>query len=77
MTWLALAGAVASVIGAFYYLRIVFYMYFGKETDGVESRMDPIAWVALMAASAMMLLGIVNLFGIEPAAAIAAEALVR
>lgn len=77
MTWLALAGAVASVIGAFYYLRIVFYMYFGKETDGVESRMDPIAWVALMAAAAMMLLGIVNLFGIEPAAAIAAEALVR
>jgi NADH-quinone oxidoreductase subunit N len=29
MTWLAVAGVVASVIGAFYYLRIVYYMYFG------------------------------------------------
>jgi NADH-quinone oxidoreductase subunit N len=27
MAWLAVAGVVASVIGAFYYLRIVFYMY--------------------------------------------------
>lgn len=77
MTWLAIAGAVASVIGAFYYLRIVFYMYFGRETEGVESRMVPVQWVLLMGAAAVMVLGIVNLFGIDPAAAIAAEALVR
>ena len=31
----------------------------------------------LMGVAAIMLLGIVNLFGIEPAAAMAAEALVR
>jgi len=77
MTWLALAGAVASVIGAFYYLRIVFFMYFGKETEGVESRMAPAQWAMLVAVSIIMVVGIVNLFGIEPAAAIAAEALVR
>ena len=77
MTWLALAGAVASVIGAFYYLRIVFYMYFGKETEGVESRMAPAQWAMLVAVAVIMVVGIVNLFGIEPAAAIAAEALVR
>ncbi|MDZ4093761.1 MAG: NADH-quinone oxidoreductase subunit NuoN [Paracoccaceae bacterium] len=77
MTWLAIAGAVASVIGAFYYLRIVFYMYFGQETEGVESRMVPVQWLMLMGAAALMVLGIVNLFGIDPAAAVAAEALVR
>lgn len=76
MTWLALAGAVASVIGAFYYLRIVFFMYFGKETDAVESRMVPVQWLALMAAAAIMVLGIVNLFGVDPLAAEAAKALV-
>ena len=30
LTWLALAGVVASVIGAFYYLRIVYFLYFGE-----------------------------------------------
>ncbi len=77
MGWLAVAGAVASVIGAFYYLRIVFYMYFGSETEPAQSRMSPVQWVVLMGVAAIMLLGVINLFGIEPAAAVAAEALVR
>lgn len=77
MAWLAVAGAVASVIGAFYYLRIVFFMYFGKEGEGVESRMVPVQWVMLMGSALVMVLGIINLFGIEPIAAIAAETLVR
>ena len=76
MAWLALAGAVASVIGAFYYLRIVFYMYFGAEVDGAESRMVPVQWLALVGVSAIMLLGIINFFGIEPAAIEAAKSLV-
>ena len=77
LTWLAVAGAVASVIGAFYYLRIVYFMYFGKETEGVESRMGMVQWLALIVVAAMMLVGAVNLFGIDPPAAVAAEALVR
>ena len=77
MTWLAVAGAVASVIGAFYYLRIVFYMYFGAEQEPADSRMAPVQWVVLVAVAAIMVLGIVNLFGIEPAAATAAQALVQ
>ncbi len=77
MVWLAVAGAVASVIGAFYYLRIVFFMYFGKEVEPVESRMSAVQWLALVGVAAIMLVGVVNLFGLEPVAAIAAEALVR
>ena len=75
MTWLAVAGAVASVIGAFYYLRIVYYMYFGAETEGATSRMSPVQWVVLMGVAVIMIVGIVNLFGVEPAALHAAEAL--
>lgn len=77
MVWLAVAGAVASVIGAFYYLRIVFFIYFGKDVEPAESNMAPVQWAIMVGVAAMMLLGIINLFGIEPAAAIAAEALVR
>jgi NADH-quinone oxidoreductase subunit N len=76
MTWLAIAGAVASVIGAFYYLRIVYLMYFGAEGEGVDSRMAPVQWVAMVACAIIMLAGLVNLFGIEALAASAAEALV-
>ncbi len=76
MVWLAVAGAVASVIGAFYYLRIVFFMYFGADRDGADSRMAPVQWVMLIAVAAAMLLGVINLFGIEPAALAAAQALV-
>ena len=76
MSWLAVAGVVASVIGAFYYLRIVFYMYFGAEQDGADSTMAPVQWFALMAVSVIMLAAIVNFFGIEPAAIAAAKSLV-
>ena len=77
MTWLATAGVIASVIGAFYYLRIVFFMYFGTEGEPLDTRMAPAPWLALMASAIIMLLGIVNMFGVEGAAAVAAEALVR
>jgi NADH-quinone oxidoreductase subunit N len=58
LAWLAVAGVIASVIGAFYYLRIVYYMYFGEE--GEDRRQDdPVAglWLLLMASAAAMLLG--------------------
>ncbi len=77
MIWLAVAAVIASVIGAFYYLRIIYYMYFGVENEGLETPMSPAAWTALMGAAAIMLLGVVNLFGVEGAAAVAAQALVN
>ena len=77
MTWLALAGAIASVIGAFYYLRLVYFMYFGREGEALDSRMAPAQWVLMMASAVIMLVGVVNLFGIEGPALAAAQALVR
>ena len=77
MAWLAIAGAVASVIGAFYYLRIVFYMYFGKEGEGLDARIGAVQWAALMGAAVIMVVGVINLFGVEGVAQVAAETLVR
>jgi NADH-quinone oxidoreductase subunit N len=77
LAWLAIAGVIASVIGAFYYLRIVYYMYFGDEGEELDGGKSPILWVMLMASAGAMLFGVVNLFGIEGAAAAAAATLVN
>ncbi|MBD3677754.1 MAG: NADH-quinone oxidoreductase subunit NuoN [Rhodobacteraceae bacterium] len=77
LAWLAVAGVIASVIGAFYYLRIVFYMYFGEDRDGIDGQMAPAAWVCLMGSAAIMVLGVINLFGVDGFALAAAETLVN
>ncbi|MDP5333735.1 MAG: NADH-quinone oxidoreductase subunit NuoN [Paracoccaceae bacterium] len=77
LAWLAIAGVIASVIGAFYYLRIVFFMYFGDEGEELDGGKSPVLWVMLMASAGAMLFGVVNLFGIEGAAAAAAATLVN
>ncbi|KPP85608.1 MAG: NADH-quinone oxidoreductase subunit N [Rhodobacteraceae bacterium HLUCCO07] len=77
LVWLAVAGVVASVIGAFYYLRIVYYMYFGEEGEALDRSRASVAGVLLMASAVVMVVGVVNLFGIETAARAAAAALVN
>ncbi|WP_368344085.1 NADH-quinone oxidoreductase subunit NuoN [Pelagovum sp. HNIBRBA483] len=77
LAWLAIAGVVASVIGAFYYLRIVYFMYFGESEEPLDGQMSPALWGALMISAAVMVFGVINLFGIEPLAAAAAETLVN
>ena len=75
--WLAVLGVVATVIGAFYYLRIVYLMYFGEEESPLDGAMGGTQWVVLVACAAIMVIGVVNFFGIDSAAAIAAETLIR
>lgn len=78
LAWLAVAGVIASVIGAYYYLRIVFFMYFGDESEeGVDAGGAPVLAGFLMASAAIMVLGIANMFGVETAAAAAAATLVN
>ncbi|MEI4470529.1 NADH-quinone oxidoreductase subunit NuoN [Frigidibacter sp. MR17.24] len=73
----AVLGVVASVIGAYYYLRIVYYLYFGTEGETLDGKMAAPQWLLLVGSAAVMLLGVFNLFGIDTVAAAAAEALVR
>ncbi|APE43133.1 NADH-quinone oxidoreductase subunit N [Sulfitobacter alexandrii] len=78
LVWLAVAGVIASVIGAYYYLRIVFFMYFGSEqTDPLDRSGSGVLSGFLMASALIMVLGIINMFGVEGAAAAAAGALVN
>ncbi|MBK5928771.1 NADH-quinone oxidoreductase subunit NuoN [Rhodobaculum claviforme] len=77
MTWLAIAGVLASVIGAYYYLRIVYLMYFGEEGEPLDGKMAPVPLVLLGASAVIMVVGVINLFGIEPFATTAATALVN
>jgi NADH-quinone oxidoreductase subunit N len=77
MIWLAIGTVIASVIGLYYYLRIVYLMYFGTETDGLDDTMPPVQLGLLVGAAVLMLLGAINLLGIEGMAALAANALVN
>ena len=77
LIWLAVAGAVASVIGAFYYLRIVYLMYFGEAAPPLEGAMPAMHWALLGGSALAMVLGVVNLFGVETLAASAAATLVQ
>ena len=78
LTWLAVAGVVASVIGAYYYLRLIFFMYFGDpEAKRVDGTIAPLNAGLLMASAAIMVLGIIHLFGVEGMAEAAAIALVN
>lgn len=76
MGWLAILGVIASVIGAFYYLRMVYYMYFGAEREQrLDVRMSAWQWVALIGCAAAMVVGSVNLLGVDDAASRAAGTL--
>ena len=77
MAWLAVAGVMASVIGAFYYLRIVYYMYFGVENEPLDAVQTPLLTGILVASAGVMVVGVINLFGVEGFAAVAAASLVQ
>ncbi len=80
MVWLAIAGVIASVIGAFYYIRIVYLMYFGEAREGLDGRMGLATYIGLVAMALVIGLGWVpgiNLFGIEGPAELAAAMLTR
>jgi NADH-quinone oxidoreductase subunit N len=64
------------VIGAFYYLRIVYFMYFGESREPMETNGSPVLWAFLMGSAVLMVIGVFNMFGVEDWAAAAAATLV-
>jgi NADH-quinone oxidoreductase subunit N len=77
LVWLAVLGVIASVIGAFYYIRIVYIMYFGAEENELDTGGSRILSGFLVASAVIMVLGVVNLFGVEGVAEAAAATLVN
>ena len=74
---LVVASAFASAIGAYYYLRIVYLMYFGAEGERLDVGGSLAPRVLLSATAAVMVLGVFSLVGIDAAAISAAADLVR
>ena len=66
----------AAVDAGMAWLRIVYFMYFGTEREALDRRMPATQWLLLVASAVVMIAGVVNLFGVEGAAALAADALV-
>lgn len=77
LLWLALAGGLASVVGAYYYLRIVYFMYFGDNRDSLDEGTSRIGTSVLVASSMLMVVGVINLFNLSNIAQRAAMALMN
>jgi NADH-quinone oxidoreductase subunit N len=78
LAWLAIAGVIASVIGAYYYLRIVYFMYFGKELDDpIPSGGTLVNQGLVTGCGIAMLGGVLVLYFVEIPALAAAMSLVQ
>ena len=77
LSWLAVMGGIASVIAAFYYLRIVYLMYFGLSSDPLSGKMPTAHWIILFGSALLMLIGIINLYGLEKPSFLAATSLIN
>ncbi|MDQ3706171.1 MAG: NADH-quinone oxidoreductase subunit N [Chloroflexota bacterium] len=56
LTWLAVVGALNSAIAAFYYLRIIWYMYFEEPRAAREHRASPTLTYTLVGAAIAVIL---------------------
>lgn len=74
LVWLAVVGAVISVISAFYYIRIVWIMWFNEPAPAFEREQGPaLGWTAALSAF-LMFPGLVIFIGSLAAAARSAAA---
>lgn len=75
--WLAIAGGIASVIGAYYYLRLVYFMYFGQAGEILDRNIPRVGMLTLAVSALVMIVGVVNLFGIPELSHIAVGVLLQ
>ena len=75
LLYLALIGAIVSVIGAFYYLRIVYIIYFSEATGRLDAKIPVGHLFILFVSSTAIVIGTYNLLGVEPLTRAAAESL--
>jgi NADH-quinone oxidoreductase subunit N len=75
LLYLALLGALASVVGAFYYLRIVYIVYFSESQGNLNSKILPGHLLILFLSATAIVIGTYNLLGVEPLTRAAAESL--
>ena len=62
---LAIVGGLSSVVGAFYYLRLVYLIYFGEVTNQLAEPMPLLNRIILTSSGVAMIIGSINLFGLQ------------
>lgn len=79
LVWFAVVGVLLSVIGAYYYLRVVKLMYFDEPAEAFDRNVHPASATVAVVAAALMLLLILPGIGspLLLSAQAAAQALVR
>jgi NADH-quinone oxidoreductase subunit N len=75
LIYLALVGAIVSVVGAFYYLRIVYIVYFSESAGKLDAKIPAGHLFILFLSSTAIVVGTYNLLGVEPLTRAAAESL--
>jgi len=76
LIWLAIIGALSSVVGAYYYIRIIKVMYFDEPVVGFDQPPEAGLSATLVASSVLTLAGVVLLPVVALFATIAAKSLV-
>lgn len=73
LTWLAIVAVIMSAVSAFYYLRVVWYLFF-REPEGAAIELEPgeagVSWAVALSALGVLLIGLYP----EPLIAAAQEA---
>ena len=78
LIYLAVMGVMASVIGAFYYLKIIYLIYFGEMPEApLDNSKTPILKTVWTVSAVLMVFGVVSLFGVEEMAKAAASSLLN
>ncbi len=70
-------AVIGSVIGSFYYLRLVYFIYFGKSESPPHIKMSNIEYYIFLFASLFVIVGTFGFFGIEEVVSSAAKSLFR
>lgn len=76
LVWLAVAGALASVVGAFYYIRIVKVMYFDDSAGAFDSPFEPTLSMTVVTGSVLTLAGVALIPAVGLLAHIATQSLI-
>ena len=78
LIYLAVMGVMASVIGAVYYLKIVYLIYFGEMPEApLDNSKTPILKTVWTVSAVLMVFGVVSLFGVEEMTKAAASSLLN
>ena len=70
-------AVIGSVVGSFYYLRLVYFIYFGKSENPAQINMSKMEYFIFLFASLFVIVGTFSFFGIEEVVNSAAQSLFR